>query len=98
VAGNFPSGHAVPARSFYATIAGNLMVADYEIKGDAMVAGTPRPWAASRTLNDTRGAFDLSPDGKRVVGFVSEEDGAPKGSLHLTFLLNFFDELKRKVQ
>jgi hypothetical protein len=38
--------------------------------------------------------FDLSPDGKRVVMFPQPES---QGSLHFTLLLNFFDEVRRKV-
>jgi hypothetical protein len=38
--------------------------------------------------------FDLSPDGKRVVMFPQTES---QESLHFTFLLNFFDEVRRKA-
>jgi hypothetical protein len=37
-------------------------------------------------------AFDLHPDGTRVVGLL------PADSTRVTVLLNFFDELKRKVK
>lgn len=42
--------------------------------------------------------FDVSPDGKRMVGFAAPTAApAPKGNEHVTVLLNFFDELKRRV-
>ena len=42
--------------------------------------------------------MDLAPDGKRFAVFPpSGKSAEEKGSLHVTFLLNFFDELRRKV-
>jgi hypothetical protein len=39
------------------------------------------------------------PDAKRLVGFPGADAsaGGDKTDLHMTFLLNFFDELKRRV-
>ncbi len=42
--------------------------------------------------------FDVSPDGKQVAMFPYPEVEAKGGSLHATFLLNFFDEVLRKVR
>jgi hypothetical protein len=36
--------------------------------------------------------FDLAPDGKRLVARVADD-----GARHLTFLLNFSDELRRRA-
>ena len=42
--------------------------------------------------------MDLAPDGKRfVVSPRPEATGAQKGSVHVTVLENFSDELQRKV-
>ncbi len=42
--------------------------------------------------------LDLAPDGKRfVVSPRPEATGGQKGSVHVTVLLNFFDELRRKM-
>jgi hypothetical protein len=42
--------------------------------------------------------FDIAPD-KSGFAFVefNLSGGAAQGSLHVTFLLNFFDELRRRV-
>jgi hypothetical protein len=48
-------------------------------------------------LTGTQRDFDLAPDGKRFVIFPSPAAVASKESLHLTFLLNFFDDLKRRL-
>jgi hypothetical protein len=43
--------------------------------------------------------FDLAPDGKHIVTFPAPPAPEPdrKSSVHVTVLLNFFDELKRRV-
>ena len=43
-------------------------------------------------------ALLVAPDGKRFAVFPRPEaTGGEKGSVHVTFLLNFFDELKRRL-
>ena len=41
--------------------------------------------------------YDLAPDGKRLAALVADNANEEKPPTHLTFLLNFFDELRRKV-
>jgi hypothetical protein len=43
--------------------------------------------------------FDLAPDGKRIVTLMSaaEVKGASEGQNHVVLLMNFFDELRRRV-
>ncbi|MBY0507479.1 MAG: protein kinase [Bryobacteraceae bacterium] len=74
-----------------------IMVATYSAKTDSFVPEKPRLWSDKRLadLGPTRGTnFDLAPDGKRVAALVPVE--TPQQS-HVTFLLNFADELQRKV-
>jgi hypothetical protein len=78
------------------------MTADYTAKGDAFTAKKPSPWSNTQNLDvdPTNPYLDRAPDGKRfVVSRLPPPDsaGGPKGSLHVTFLLNFFDELQRRV-
>ena len=70
-----------------------VMVASYTTNGEAFVASKPRLWAEKKDLGDY---FDLAPDGKRfaVVQAEASEQQAPP---HVTLLLNFFDELRRRV-
>jgi serine/threonine-protein kinase len=43
-------------------------------------------------------AFDLTPDGKRIIAFEQEEQTKEsKTNLHVTMLLNWFDELRRRL-
>jgi hypothetical protein len=72
------------------------MVAPYTAKGDSFTPGTPQVWAEARI---TAGAFgrqyDLTPDGKRLAAILAGDD--EKLPTHLTVLLNFFDELRRRA-
>jgi hypothetical protein len=42
--------------------------------------------------------YVLAPDGKRLAAFLPDEQASgEKPPTHLTFLLNFFDELRRRA-
>ena len=84
---------------FFQTLDNRIMVADYEGKNESFTNGKPRLWS-NQQLHDVSGAlnYDLAPDGKRFA--ILPELKAPseeKGPVHVTFLLNFFDELRRHV-
>jgi len=76
-----------------------IMVADCMVKASTFASGKPRLWSET-PIRDIGGIsnYGLAPDGKRFAVFpVPEPAAEEKGSLHVTFLLNFFDELRRKV-
>lgn len=71
-----------------------LMAVNYSASGGSFVAEKPRVWIEK--LPGTN--WDLAPDGKRVV--VLTPVGSTQGSKaehEVTFLFNFFDELRRRV-
>jgi len=73
----------------------HIMAVDYSTQGDSFHAGKPRIWSPLPVRRmGLRQNFDLSPDGKRVVMFPQSES---QESLRFTFLLNFFDEVRRKA-
>ena len=39
--------------------------------------------------------IDIAPDGKSFVAALAAAESGAKSNLHLTFVLNFFDEVKR---
>ncbi|HEV2199775.1 MAG TPA: protein kinase [Bryobacteraceae bacterium] len=85
---------------FYQAPDYRIMVATYTTKGDSFASDKPRIWAQTQILEPN--AFfwnlDLAPDGKRfVVAPRPDATGGQKGSVHVTVLLNFFDELRRKA-
>jgi serine/threonine-protein kinase len=100
------AGGAIPVWSrsgkelFYRPTNGRIMVVDYTAKGETFNPGTPREWSGTPTLvTGLFPSFDVAPDGKRIVTFPAAEAaaGSDKASLHVTFLVNFFDELRRKL-
>ncbi|MSV34782.1 MAG: serine/threonine-protein kinase [Bryobacterales bacterium] len=85
---------------FYQAQDFRIMVVTYSAKGDSFAADKARPWAETQILapNALYWNLDLAPDGKRfVVAPRREATGGQKGSVHVTVLLNFFDQLRRKV-
>lgn len=85
----------------YQALDGRIMEVAYEAKGDSFLAGKPRPWTEGSlpAFSNTPGRqYDVSPDGKRLlIVYRLESNEERKGNLHVTFLFNFFDELKSRV-
>lgn len=76
----------------------HIMVVDYAVHGDSFVPGKPRLWSGTRIFMPGNTNLALAPDGKRFAVFPRPENEEPEsGSVHVTFLLNFFDELRRRV-
>jgi len=77
---------------------GRIMVTDYTVQADSFTATKPRVWSERPVLlpNFIR-VLDLHPDGKRFAVFPRPEMTESKGNLHVTFLLNFSDELHRRA-
>ena len=76
---------------YQAIIDPRIMAIDYSAAGDSFSPGRPHLWSDTEpSLQD----FDVMPDGKRIVGIPS---ASQKEATHAIFLLNFFDELRRKV-
>jgi len=77
-----------------------IMAASYAVTRDTFVPGKPRLWVPTRvaSLRPNSYAWDLAPDGKRVVLLtpVDSSDGG-KQEHEVVLLQNFFDELRRRV-
>lgn len=82
----------------YESADGHIMTAAYRAQGDSFVRDKVRQWSDQQVpVTRVAANYDLSPDGKRVVVFPLAPAEEAKGSLHVTFLLNFFDELRRRM-
>ncbi len=74
-----------------------ILVASYRGSGDTFVADKPRVWSDKAfTLTGVLQNYDLSADGKRFA-VLMEAAGESKPETHVTFLINFLDELRRRV-
>jgi hypothetical protein len=78
-----------------------IMATSYIAKGDAFEFSKPQVWSPHPVLDlgsPPVSAYDLAPDGKRFAVVLNSDGTAePKPITHLTVLVNFFDELRRKV-
>ena len=97
--GMFPIWSHNGRELFFQNLDNRILVTEYEVKNESFAASKPRVWS-DQQLRDLGGAlnYDLTPDGNRFA--VLPNLNAPveeKGDVHVTFLLNFFDELRRRV-
>ncbi len=72
----------------------HVMEVEYSVEGEAFVPTKPRPWSSAPIVTP---GFDVSPDGQRLAVLVPDVVAGKTEHLHVTFLLNFFDELRRRV-
>jgi hypothetical protein len=73
------------------------MAASYQARGDSFVAEKPRVWFEKRIANfPATMSYDPAPDGKHIVALMPA-DAPEEPRERVIFLLNFFDELRRRV-
>ena len=75
------------------------MVVDYTAQGDSLHLGTPKAFTETRIRsNGNFSMYDVAPDGKRLAGVV-DDDSLNGEAVHMevVFLLNFADELRRRI-
>ncbi|MEO8050662.1 MAG: hypothetical protein ABI833_09625 [Acidobacteriota bacterium] len=84
---------------FFRSSEDRIMVTSYIVKGDSFVADQPRVWSEKRLAPlGFAQTFDVAPDGKRIAVLMPvETPEAQQAQNHVVFLINFFDELRRKV-
>jgi Tol biopolymer transport system component len=99
--GRFPIWSRDGRELFYEALDDRIMVSTYSAKGESFAADKPHLWSDTQILNPlniTLWNLDLAPGGKRFAVLPRPEaTGEQKGSVHVTVLLNFFDELRRRV-
>jgi serine/threonine-protein kinase len=94
--GTFPVWSRSARELFFIGSDMRIIVASYTANGDTFVPGKPRVWSEKRLLGLPYGTLDLAPDGKHFA-VILYADGAAETQPQLTILLNFFDELRRRV-
>jgi len=87
---------------FYVPVTRQIMAVSYIISGDSFHAEKPHLWSpgqiADRRVNFNNPGFSLHPDGKRIAVFkTSSTESGPPPINTVSFVFNFFDELRRKV-
>jgi serine/threonine-protein kinase len=94
--GNYPTWSRTKHELLYGAPSAQVMVAAFTVEGDSFRAEKPRLWSEGRFVPRTNNrSFDLHPDGARfALAPVTQEPGGAKQD-HVTFIFNFFDELRR---
>jgi Tol biopolymer transport system component len=90
------SGHEL----FFRGDDSRIMVATYAVKADSFIPDKPIAWSDKRPTNvvGMSSNYDPAPDGKRIAAVMPAETSEGQATQnHVTFLLNFGDELRRKV-
>jgi hypothetical protein len=88
-------------RLFFRGPDSRIMVADYTVKDESFAPAKPKVWSERNlAFVSLRNPYDLAPDDKRFAvllypGGTSEPE--QKSSYSITVLLNFFDELRRRM-
>jgi serine/threonine-protein kinase len=95
--GKFPVW--TPSELFFLGGDNRIMVVRYTIRGDSFVQEEdPRPWSPVPVRRDAvRQNFDMMADRSRAVVFPRPAAVQETENLHATFLLNFFDEIRRRI-
>jgi serine/threonine-protein kinase len=84
---------------FYRTEGQRIMVVNYTIKGDSFIPEKPRLWSGKQLANlGTSRNYDVAPDGRRCVALMPVGGAEPRETpSHITVVVNFFDEVRRRV-
>jgi serine/threonine-protein kinase len=103
--GAYPVWSRAARQLLYATSEGRIMVVDYTVERDSFHGLKPRLWTDKQigtilapTPFGGRRLFDLTPNGRRIIAWEPQEQPKEaKVDLHVTMLLNWFDELRRRL-
>jgi eukaryotic-like serine/threonine-protein kinase len=99
VGGDFPLWSKAGNEFLFQNMDQRVMAVSYSVNGDSFVPGKPRVWSEVRLRNlRTISTYDLAPGGKRIAALLADDATSDqKPSTQLTFMLNFFDEVRRRV-
>jgi serine/threonine-protein kinase len=96
--GKFPVWSRTSRELFFLGGDDRIMVVGYSVSGAVFTPSQPRAWSPTPVRRTgTRQNFDITPDGKLVVMFPGSAGTKEQGTVHITFLLNFFDEIRRRI-
>ena len=97
----FPVWSAKRRELFYLNSDNRIMVVRYAANEHSFVPERPRQWSPTQLFRPTSNALwnlDIAPDGRRFLVLAPPESrSAEPTTVHATVLLNFFDELRRRV-
>jgi serine/threonine-protein kinase len=97
--GTLPQWSARSELFFSSNNKNTIMAARYSAQGNEFRFEQPRAWNSSGFVSAGNGApYSLAPDGSRVIAQVHAEPQDPEKHPTMVFLVNFPDEVERKVK
>jgi hypothetical protein len=83
---------------FYETPDHRIMVVDYTVDGEAFRSRKPRLWSEYTIYDPGVSNVDIAPDGKRFAVLAQPRPSrGERETIRFTVLLNYFDELRRRI-
>jgi serine/threonine-protein kinase len=96
--GKFPAWSRATRELFFLGGDDRIMVVSYTTQENTFSPGRPQPWSPTPVRRTgTLQNFDVSSDGKRVVAFPQSPESESDSSVPVAFLLNFFDDVRRRI-
>jgi len=96
--GFFPKWSRSSKELFYRTTDQKIMVATYTAAGDSFHADKSQLWSPGQfSARGPYSNFDVHPDSKRFAVLKAPAAGETSPVNKVSFIFNFFDELRRKV-
>ncbi len=95
--GSYPFWSRDGKELFYENGNLQIMVVDFQTNADSFIPAKPRLWSEKQLFSPGLMNLDLAPDGRRFAILDPAGASPETGSVHVTVLLNYFDELKRRV-
>ena len=99
--GKFPVWSHNRRELFYVNSGNRIMVARYTANERSFVSEKPRQWSPAPLFRPAYNALwnlDIAPDGRRFVVLAPPESRSEEPTtVHATILMNFFDELRRRL-
>jgi len=83
---------------FYESNDRQLMTVQYRIENGRFIAEATRPWSTRRLADlGVLANYDLAPDGESVVALLADGAGQSPARDHVTVIVNFLDEVRRRI-
>jgi Tol biopolymer transport system component len=96
--GRLPIWSKTGREVFYEDLDNRIMTVEYTASSDSFAPERPRVWCDKPIYSPGRMNLDIAPDGKRfAVMQALEPADSTKGGMQVVVLLNFFEELKRRI-
>jgi hypothetical protein len=93
-----PEWSPVGNQLFFVDLQGRMRIAGYTVSAGAFQPSEPQVWSEKRLEVFNLPYYAVAPDGKRIAALLIPETQRNEKLTHLVFLVNFFDEVRRRIR